>query len=528
MDSFLVQYPFGGGGGGTPLRYASPTNFYPTGTATYNLGTAGGNIRTDVYQDTLMTVGQDMTSMTLAVTTQFIKAGFGISNVGNSINVLAMSVVYNGAYVAVTTAGSQTFTINDIANWFSDAMPSSAFGGAVKFTKGTTFRVKLHFLLATPTDKFPTGRVKQAADAMFYADPTKITVINDVYSTGVLNYSMANGGVNNTDAKFGTPLNVMVLGNHTQKSFALLGDSKTNGTGETTTPAIMVLGVSRVFWTNPATISSVQASGCNMGCPSGIANDVLVATASGNVALHEVWYTFANYAIVGYGTNALTQSAQTSMWARLRAKGIVTIIQRSLTPHTTPTNTDPVTVTLTTDTVTTTITGTMADTSGLSEGQSYPISGATGANAAIYNGTFAIHIVNATTFTYTAGSVPTANPTGSPVLDDQWRTVQYQTTATGWSVGGTADVFEQFLSATVNTDANFIYYQSLGERASPTLGTTNYWRWAVNGTVKYSTNDGLHESSGGYELNLGTNGTVISQSGGSVSQSLRALVGALT
>jgi hypothetical protein len=515
----------GSGGVAVPLRFASPTNVYATSAAVSNLGTAGGLVQTDNYQAQAMTIGQDMTTMVLGMTMQWMKTTVGISNVGNSISIIAMSVVYNGAVVAVTSGGQQSFTITDTSNWTSDPIASTSLAGAVKFSKATQCTIKVKWsTTAAASDKFPYGRGR-GNDVGFYVDPTKVTINNDVYTTGTLSYSMANGGVNNTDAKFSNSLlPIFVLGYHSKPSLVFLGDSKTSGVNDTL-PACNVLGAARAMFTDATSLTSVQCSGINMGCSGGVASDVYTATASGVVANHEFWYTLANYAVVGYGTNALVSANQTTLYNHLRAKGIVTVIQRSLTPRTTPLNSDPVSITsLTTDGSTTTVTGTMADTSGLTNGQSYPISGAT---PTTYNGTFAITVVNGTTFTYTVASVPTGNATGTLVLDDQWRTTKYQTVFAGWGIGGTADTFEQFLRGNVATDANFVYYQSTGERAGATLGTANYWLWIVNGTVKYGTLDGLHEVNTTYELNIGSAGSITTQAGGTVAQSLRAYVGTL-
>jgi hypothetical protein len=515
----------GAGVSTTPLRWATATNVYPTSAVVNNLGTAGGLVQTDNYQEQVHEIGQDLTTLVICLTNQWMKAANGISNVGNPLHMIAVSVVYNGIAVPVTTAGQQTFDIADAANWFADGIPASACS-VTKFSKGTQVKVKAHWrTTAAATEKFPQGRGR-GNDVGFYADPTKVSITNDVYTPGVMSYSMINGGVNNTDAKFSNSLlPLFVAGYHIAPSVALLGDSKTAGTGDTL-PACNVLGAARALFANPALLTSVQCSGINMGCSGGMAFETYTATAAGNLANHLFWYTLANYAIVGYGTNLISFANQQTMYTMLRAQGISKIIQRSLTPRTTPLNTDPVTVTaLTTDTVTTTVTGTMADTSGLIEGQSYPISGA---SPAVYNGTFAIHIVNGTTFTYTAGSVPASNATGTLVLDDQWRTTQYQTVAASWGVGSAAETFESQLRGLTATDVNFAYYQSQGERAGGTVGTASYWLWGVNGTVKFMTADGLHETAGGYELNVGSAGSITTQAGGTVAQSLRAYVGTLT
>lgn len=515
------------GGGSTPLRYASATNTYPASVVTNNLGTAGGAVQTDSYQSQAHTIGQDMTTMVLGSTMQWQKAATGISNVGNAIHIIAMSVIYNGIAVPVTSGGQQSFDILDAANWTSDSIQSTAHSVA-KYTKATQCTVKVHWRsTAAATDKFPMGRGR-GNDVGFYCDPTKVTITNDVYTPGVMSYSMANGGVNNTDAKFSNSLlPVFVLGYHSSPAVAFLGDSKTAGTGDTL-PTANVLGAARALFTNASSLTTVQCSGINMGCSSGTSLETYTATAGGNLANHEYWYSLANYAVVGYGTNQLSFPNQQTMYSMLYGKGIGKIIQRSLTPRTATLNSDPVSITsLTTDGTTTTVTGTMADNTGIVDGQSYPISGAT---PAVYNGTFALTKVPAssTQFTYTVASVPTGNATGTIVLDDQWRTTKYQTVYPAWGVGSSADTFEQSLRGTVSTDANFTYFQSQGERASPTLGTALYWLFGVNGTVKYMTADGLHETAVGYEQNVGTAGTISNQALGTVSMSLRSYIGTLT
>lgn len=509
----------------SPLRYATATNVYPTSAIVNNLGTAGGAVQTDNYQEQSHEIGQDATTFVPALTMQWMKAANGISNVGNAIHIIAMSVVYNGVAVPVTTGGQQTFDVLDTANWFGDSIQSTAHSGIVKYSKGTAVKVKVHWrTTAASTDKFPQGRGR-GNDVGFYCDPTKVTITNDVYTPGVMSYSMANGGVNNTDAKFSNSLlPVFLLAYHSSPAVAFLGDSKTAGTGDTL-PACNVLGAARALFSNPALLTSVQCSGINMGCSGGMALETYTATAGGNLANHEFWYSLATDAVVGYGTNLLSSANQATMYTMLRSKGIRKIIQRSLTPRTATLNTDPVSITsLTTDGSTTTVTGTMADTSGLIEGQSYPISGAT---PTTYNGTFAIHKIDATHFSYTAGSVPASNATGTLVLDDQWRTTQYQVSNASWGVGSAAETFETFLRGNVSTDANFVYFQSQGERAGGTVGTASYWVWGVNGTVKYMTADGLHETAIGYEQNIRTAGTITTQAG-TVSQSLAAYIGTLT
>lgn len=503
-----------------PLRFASPNNTYPSGTYSYNLGTGATNVGSAGWFG--MLIGQDMTSLAIGTPMNYMAAAAGVTNLGNSLSITAMAVVYNGQYVAVTWAGSQSVTIADASNAVSDIINASQFGAA-KFAKGDTIQIKYTALTtAATTEIFPFMSGPGTTSGHAYYDTTKVTLTSSVYSTtpDLSGYSVQNGGVNGTDRKFGLPIPAIILGNHTSPAFALIGDSKTRGTGDTGTGAVGAAGMTRALFSGVPTSANIIYSGINMGIPSGTTAETLTAHGA-PVSAMEFWWKYATHAIVGYGTNAFQLSNQTALYARLRANGITKIIQRSLTPRTATLNSMPVSITSLTSSGTA-VTGTMADTSGLVSGQSYPIAGAA---QSAYNGTFAITVVNGTTFTYTALTAPSASPaTGTLTLDDQWRTTKYQVANSAWAVGQGADTYEQSLRGTVSSDANYFYYQSMGERASPTLGTAGYWQWGVNGTAKYMTGDGLHETAVGYEANVNTPGTVSSQAGGTVSQSLRQLI----
>lgn len=599
----LLAALLAGAGGTASLRFATANNYHPWALSSWNITNPSGAVpNVDIFQSDTQFIGTDFTTLTPAITNQIIQSNLGVKNTGNSLSIIEMAVNYNGVTVGMTLSGASTATIADSATVLFDAMPSTLFGGATKFAKGTSLQYRVRFRTTTgATTKYPnTGQRNVTTQVHFYCDPRMVNVTGGgIMGTGTLSYTMVsatatsatasgntvtlvvpstaaftNGlsyqisgatdtnynGVfavtvvdgthlqytasstpgattagtvvcaarNGQDANFGAVIHMFSLGNHTSPAPIFTGDSKTYGTGDSAT-ATNALGMTRALFANPATGSTVVWPGCNFGHPSGVAADI-TTSAGGSLANLQLLMGYGTHAVVGYGTNAINTTAQQSHYTQIRALGISKIIQRSLTPRTTTTApTDPVSITsLTTDGSTTTVTGTMADTSGLIEGQSYPISGAT---PAVYNGTFAIHIVNGTTFTYTAPSVPGSNATGTLYLNDQYRTTKYQTpnTGSGWGVGLAADTFEQTLRGWVSTDANLTYYQSLGERASSTLGTANYWLWAVNGTVNYATSDGLHEggTAPGYELNI-NNGTVTTQAGGTVTQSLRALIASLT
>lgn len=506
-----------GGAPAVPLRFVSASNYGPQ-----SFQSVGVNVATtvDQYSRIPIIIGADTTSLQVGFFNWWLAPASGVTNPTNSFTVTQCAIEIGATTIQIFFSGSASVIMTPGQNLVSDSVTSAQFSLA-KFAQGTTGFIRSRVTLANPaTDKLAYCGASKSTSAGIQprVDVTKVNVTNGVLGTGVFAYSMINGGVNGTDAISGNPYSPLLLGTHSQPSVGFWGDSKTYGTGDTVN-TIGVIGMNRTLCPT-AGVAAGARSGCNFGNPSGIAADCTTTVGGASLASLTYWYQYCSYAVVGYGTNALTQAAQTALINQIRTAGIVPIVQRSLTPRTTPLNTDPISITsLTTDTVTTLVTGTMADTSGLINGQSYPISGA---SLAVYNGTFAITVVTGTVFTYTAGSVPAANPTGTIVMDDQWRTTKYQAASPGWSIGGSADIFETFLRGLIASDANLTYYQSQGERAG-TTGTA-YWQWGVNGTVKFMTPDGLHESAVGYEQNIGTSGTATTQAGGTVATSLRALV----
>lgn len=101
---------------------------------------------------------------------------------------------------------------------------------------------------------------------------------------------------------------------------------------------------------------------------------------------------------------------------------------------------------------------------------------------------------------------------------DNWVTEVNQTTVSGWSPGGTIDIFEQAMQALVAADLTYI--DTLAVRGS------THWLWIVTGAAFYSTADGLHQSSQGYELTVGGTSSIIAQSG-TTSSTMRAVIAAL-
>jgi hypothetical protein len=101
---------------------------------------------------------------------------------------------------------------------------------------------------------------------------------------------------------------------------------------------------------------------------------------------------------------------------------------------------------------------------------------------------------------------------------DDWETETNQTTVSGWSVGGAADLFEQALQTLVAADLTYI-------ETAAVRGSTHFI-WIVNGTAFFSTADGLHQSANGYELTVGGTSSVITPSG-TAAGTMRGVIAAL-
>lgn len=521
MFARRLSVAFGKAGSGVvALRAVSPANYMGhqfTATAV-NAGT-----QTELFRIIPFVIGADVPGLVLSTAQWAVIPNVGISQPGNGFTITKASVQLtsiNTTPVPVTFGGNRNITVVDGSNDIqSDELLASAFSLA-KFTKGTAGFIRINFTFTTPaTDKFADMGARATTTGWIYNFRSdRVSVTKGVDDTGIFTYSMINGGVNGTDAVNGggCPI-VVVLGRHTDSAIGLFGDSKTYGTGDTVT-AIGVGGISRVLAPD-ATLPAGAKPGINFGCPSGIANDCLVAVGSASVSLITSWNKYLTHAIVGYGTNGVSNTAQQSLHTQIRSGGFISkIFQVSCTPRTTAL----VLISSLTSTGTT-ATATVADTSGLTTGQSYPIAGATGATTA-YNGTYAITVVDSTHFTYTFAGTGGVAATGSPNFSDQWRSSTYQTAVSGWSTGGTIDNFETFLAGLPTTDANMTFYRSLAERQATT--GNGYWTWKTNGAVASETADGIHETAAGYEDSYGAAGTVVTQSG-TTSATLRSLIQAL-
>jgi hypothetical protein len=238
--------------------------------------------------------------------------------------------------------------------------------------------------------------------------------------------------------------------------------------------------------------------------------------ANGTPQLLSAYLRYFNRGIDEYGGNSLNIPASQAIWTTMRANGIRNIIRTSLTPRTTP-NTAPFCPTAISSLTFsgTTATATVASTTNLTSGQTYPITGAT---PSAYNGSYVITVTSSTTFTYTfAGG--TSPATGTIVADDQFRTDAFQTidTGAGWGPGAAADTFETSLQSLVAADLVYMDYHT-------PLASGNYWHWGNNGVPFSMGGDGLHPSTGGYlngkALGVGT----VKKLSGTTSTTLKALI----
>lgn len=510
---------------GPPLRSMSASNYTPQGIQTCKTNN-GTNVTTDAYCRVAYVIGANTTDVTLGFPNWYLAPGAGVTNGPNSFTVTQLALEANNTYQQMYFGGSATTTVAPGANVLSDSINASAFGLS-QFLQGTVIYVRVRLTFSAPmTDKMVwSGNQNQSGVAFApLVDPTKVNFTTGIMATGNFAYSMINGGVNGTDAIAGNFYRPVMLGHHSGPATGFWGDSKTYGTQDNTSPTGIV-GLSRCLMTAKDTYTGAK-SGINFGNPSGVALDCTTAVGAASVSSLTYWYQYINYAVVGYGTNGTNQAAQTALHTQIRTAGISKIIQRSLTPR--DANTVGKYISLTGATASgTLVTGTATSTANLVNGNTYTILGATGTGAALnYNGSYVVSVLNGTTIQYTASAAPTATATGTIFVEDCFRTTAGQTAATGWSTGGTADIFETWLRGLVTSDANMTYYQSYGERAG-TTGTA-YWQWKCDGVTPYlDTADGLHESSQGYEDNIAVTGSLITQAG-TTSGTLRGLVQAFT
>ena len=324
------------GGTPVPLRAASANNYFPSGNKVYTVAAA---TTIEVYARHLFVVGADCTSLALVFCGASLKSNSGV-NREDTYEVVEAAIEYNGTYTAVTFGGAAGVTVTTGANVLSDEMPASGVGAAA-FTKGSVGYTR-HRIRISNTARIPNcGATRGTGSAGLKVDPTKVSFTRGVYNTSSFAYSMINGGVNGTDAvSDGVQIAPIIVGRHTGSAVGFWGDSKTYGTGDTAVGATGALGLNRALFPD-ATLAANAKPGINFGCPGGVASDATKATAGSSVSSMTDLYTYLTHAVVGYGTNGngtTEQTALTDLHTQIRAGGITPIIQRSLTPRTTSTD----------------------------------------------------------------------------------------------------------------------------------------------------------------------------------------------
>ena len=325
-----------------PLRFVT-ANGYGPGNGSVGMAVNAITTQVDYYARSYFVIGSgDVSQLVLSFFNWFLAAGGGISVTGMAtMSIVKVAIEYNGTFAPVTFGGLRTKTINvgdtDIQ---SDAVLPGALG-ATKFTRGTTGYIRVHLTQPNAsTANIPSSAFNViGGNTKLKCDPNKVSLTNDVDSTGDFTYTMINGGVNGTDAVFvNTYYMPAVLGKYVTGdpgSWILAGDSKTYGTGDTSNGTAQgVLGLTRAMFPD-ATLAANAYSSWNMGSPSGVGSD----WATGVTTRLTSYIKYAKNAIEVYGTNAITSSFSTAIHAQLRAGGVKLIIRTSISPRTTSTDT---------------------------------------------------------------------------------------------------------------------------------------------------------------------------------------------
>jgi hypothetical protein len=321
------------------LRFATPTNFAPFTNAAVAVPT-GTPAATAQYMARIpFIIGSgDMSALVASFLSWYLLQSTGVTALSNGYTISGCAIEYNGTFAPVYFSGIRTKVVaagaTDINS--DDVLPSSF--GVSSFTQGSTGYIRLLLLFATgATDLIPANTSSTSFSGYFAAlfSPTKVSITNGVDSTGDMTYSMINGGVNGTDAIFMfNYYQPILLGRFVSgdpATFAIAGDSKTRGTGDTYT-AVNAVGMSRVLYPVATSATGVYG-GCNFGCPSGIAAD----WAGGTPSLLTAYLKYAKYGIEAYGTNSPSTSATpcAAIHTQMRTAGIAHIIRPSLTPRAT-------------------------------------------------------------------------------------------------------------------------------------------------------------------------------------------------
>lgn len=317
-----------------PLRFASANNRFPTQTAA-SVAVASATITRAMMRDIFHIGSGDCSQLVFSFMACSLIPSSGWAASAGGYSIVSAAFEYNGTSAPILFSGGRTKTINsgdtDIK---SDALLPASFSLS-SFTRGSTGFVRLMLEFSDPsTMKIPFNRARFTEIQVLY-DVTKVTVTNGVDSTGIIAYSMINGGVNGTDAVFINVYMPIMLGRFASGDppvWLLAGDSKTSGIGDVTT-AMKNPGMARALYPDP-TLAANCIAGCNFGCSSGVAAE----WSAGATATVTPYLTYANYGLEAYGTNAQAAAASQAIHATFRANSYKKIARLSLTPHTSSTD----------------------------------------------------------------------------------------------------------------------------------------------------------------------------------------------
>ena len=321
-----------GGGVVAPLRSIAAQSAIGT---QINANSRGSGVYTTWYNRIPFVIGSStVDSLSLLFNAWYIQTGTAVASIGNGYTIEKCAIEMNGTHTPVTFSGARSKVINALDTEISsDAVTAAALGlgsmavGTLGYIRIAIKTLRGEFIHSTPLP------VTSGINTVNF-DPAKVSFTNDIDSTGDFAYNMISGGVNGVDAVFTQrQFPVVIVARHTGVSVGFMGDSKTAGTGDTATATTFTGGLARSLFPSVGSRTGAKA-GLLFGCPSGFAVE---HTAGAYASLIQGYYKYCTHAVVGYGTNARNQAAQSALHTAIRAKGISKIIQMSLTPRTTGT-----------------------------------------------------------------------------------------------------------------------------------------------------------------------------------------------
>lgn len=470
----ILQGILGGGGASQPLQYANVLNRFPRAT----MASTGTQLKWFFRQPITLGSG-DLSELRVGLTSWRMNTGDLTAN-GNAFTVESMAlekVTGGAAFTPVLFSGGRSITINSGDNDInSDAILPSSFSLA-SFTRGHKYFLRGIISVTTAGHVVGTsayfGTEVSGSTCVNY-DPATCTLSTPIDGTGTIS-GVGSGFVGAGDMKW------IILGKFTTgapKVFIGIGDSIVDYTGDTVTTTAASPSIAGFFSLSliDADYVSNPRAGLNMGKGSGVG----AAWTTANQAIAAAYLKYANVAVEEYGTNDVTQWANsaaihTLCKAQLRP---LTVIRTKLIPRTNST----LAVSALTS-VGTTATATVASTATMTTGNSVTMSGATGGTTA-YNGTYNITVINGTQFTYVFAGDGDLPATGTILVNTRWINEADQTYQTAtFQPAGAVDTFNANVVAGGNIDfaVDFTGLRGVADH-----------KFAVDGTVDKMTADGTH------------------------------------